>query len=178
MIITCINCSKNFNVDSTLIPEKGRLLQCNACNNEWFFKKENTNETNLKKEFDKSNKDDDSFETESPNKKTEFTEDESPETIKLLDKSIKNDFLINKVSPKEIKKINKDGSLKKDLIKDIKNYNILGKMIVFIISFIALIIIIDTFKSPIGKIVPNIEFLLYNLYETIKDFILFFNDLI
>jgi hypothetical protein len=50
--------------------------------------------------------------------------------------------------------------------------------IVFAISFIALIIILDTFQVPIGKIVPNIEFILYNLYETIKDIGLFLKDLI
>ena len=40
MIITCKNCTKKFKVDSTVIPEKGRLLQCNSCNHKWFFKKE------------------------------------------------------------------------------------------------------------------------------------------
>ena len=49
-----------------------------------------------------------------------------------------------------------------------KSYNILGLTIVFIISFIAIIIVLDTFKYPIGKFVPNIEFVLYNLYESIK----------
>ena len=51
-------------------------------------------------------------------------------------------------------------------------------IIVFIISFTALIILIDTFKLPISVIFPNIEFLLYNLYESIMDIKLFINDLI
>ena len=38
MIITCENCNKNFDVDSTLIPENGRLLQCSACDHKWFYK--------------------------------------------------------------------------------------------------------------------------------------------
>ena len=67
----------------------------------------------------------------------------------------------------------KDKNLKKN-----KKFNILNLTIVFIISFIALIIILDTFKSPLEKIFPNIEFLLYNLYETIYDIVLFFKDLI
>ena len=37
MIISCENCNKNFEVDSDLIPEKGRLLQCNACDHKWFY---------------------------------------------------------------------------------------------------------------------------------------------
>ena len=40
MIINCDNCNKNFDIDSSLIPEKGRLLQCNACDHKWFFKRE------------------------------------------------------------------------------------------------------------------------------------------
>ena len=65
-----------------------------------------------------------------------------------------------------------------EIHKDKKNYNILGVITVFIISFIALIIVLDTFKGPISKIVPNIEFLLYNLYETINDIELFLRDLV
>ena len=40
MIITCNNCNKKFDIDSTLIPVKGRLLQCAGCDHKWFFKKE------------------------------------------------------------------------------------------------------------------------------------------
>ena len=42
---------------------------------------------------------------------------------------------------------------------------------------IALIVIVDTFKSPISIIIPNIEYILYNLFESIKDIILFIKDL-
>jgi len=55
---------------------------------------------------------------------------------------------------------------------------ILNILVVTIISFVAFIIIVDTFKYPIGKIVPNVEFILYNLYESIKDISLFIRDLI
>ena len=61
-----------------------------------------------------------------------------------------------------------------EIIATIKILNI---FIVAIISFVAFIIIVDTFKYPIGKIVPNIEFILYNLYESIKDISLFIKDL-
>ena len=59
-----------------------------------------------------------------------------------------------------------------------KNFKILNIFIVAVISFAAFIIILDTFKYPIGKIVPNFEFILYNLYESIKDISLFIRDLI
>ena len=39
MIVQCNNCHKMFDLDANLIPEEGRLLQCSACNNTWFFKK-------------------------------------------------------------------------------------------------------------------------------------------
>ena len=38
MIISCENCNKNFEVDSALIPDNGRLLQCSACDHKWFYK--------------------------------------------------------------------------------------------------------------------------------------------
>ena len=59
----------------------------------------------------------------------------------------------------------------------VKN-NILNLIIVFIISTIGIIILVDTFKSPISIVIPNIELILFNLYETIKDIILFFQDLL
>ena len=41
MIIECINCNKKFEVNSDLIPEEGRNIQCGSCNHLWFFKKDN-----------------------------------------------------------------------------------------------------------------------------------------
>ena len=58
-----------------------------------------------------------------------------------------------------------------------KNFKILNIFIVAIISSVAFIIIVDTFKYPIKKIFPNIELILYNLYESIKDISLFIRDL-
>jgi len=49
---------------------------------------------------------------------------------------------------------------------------------VFIISFAALIILLDTFKNQLSSIIPNIDLILNNLYETLKDIYLFFKDLI
>ena len=37
MIIECINCNKVFEVNSELIPENGRTIQCGSCNHVWFF---------------------------------------------------------------------------------------------------------------------------------------------
>ena len=170
MIITCNNCNKKFNIDSSLIPDKGRLLQCASCDHKWFFKKEALENTispinedtsidnvNI---FDQNNSsiNDDESVLDTPNDEVEV---DLEEDIKQ-----KNEININE----SLKENNKP--------KKQKNFKILNIFIVTIISFIAFIIIVDTFKYPIGKIVPNIEFMLYNLYESIKDISLFIRDLI
>ena len=38
MIIQCVNCNKNFEVDSSLIPENGRNIQCGSCDHIWFYR--------------------------------------------------------------------------------------------------------------------------------------------
>ena len=47
-----------------------------------------------------------------------------------------------------------------------------------IISFIALILILETFKVQLSLIIPNIEIILDNLYLSINDVKLFILDLI
>ena len=39
MIIVCPKCKTKFDIEDSLIPEKGRLLLCSSCDNKWFFKK-------------------------------------------------------------------------------------------------------------------------------------------
>ena len=82
-----------------------------------------------------------------------------------------------------IKNFSKDISEKENTVtkeKTIQNNrkstHFLNIILVFVLSFVALIILVDTFKFQIAKIFPNIEFVLYNLYESIKDVFLFFND--
>ena len=180
MIIKCNNCNKNFNIDSSLIPEKGRLLQCSACDHKWFFKKEIKERSvpivkikDIANEAEPLKEEVGSLETETP---------ETPETIELLDRvtddvpAIENISIQNNNETEEISSEDKVPYVKKPANKKI--YNLLALTIVFIISFIAIIIVLDTFQKPISTFVPNIEFILYNLYETINDIVLFFSDLI
>ena len=177
MFIKCNNCKKNFDIDSSLIPEKGRLLQCNACNHKWFFKNEIIKKTDPMIKIKAI-----------PDEPTPFKENvisvetESPKTIELLDRVTEDSSIVKKIS---IPKNNETGLIRREdkepnikISKNIKNYNILGLSIIFIISFIALIIVLDTFQKPISIYLPNIEFILYSLYETIDDIVLFFSDLI
>ena len=71
-----------------------------------------------------------------------------------------------------------DTSSKKKEIIENKKIGVLNIIIVFIISFVALIILIETFKDPISIYIPNIEFILNSLHEILRDIILFFKDLI
>ena len=169
MIITCNNCNKKFDIDSTLIPDKGRLLQCASCDHKWFFKKEvlekkispiNEDTSDNVNIFDQNNSSINDEESVSgiPNDEVEVNlEEETKEKIEIN---------IDEV-PQENTKPKKQ-----------KNFKILNIFVVIIISFVAFIIIVDTLKYPIGKIVPNVEFILYNLYESIKDISLFIRDLI
>ena len=175
MIITCDNCNKNFNIDSGLIPENGRLLQCSVCDHKWFFKKEIKEESLpiIKDIVD---------ELEPLKKEPIRVETETLETIELLDK-VTDDFPLtenisiqNNNETKKISKKDKTPNIKTSTNK--KSYNILSLTIIFIITFIAIILVLDTFQKPISIVVPNIEIVLYNLYESIKDFVLFFKDLI
>jgi len=170
MIITCNNCNKKFDIDSNLISDKGRLLQCASCDHKWFFKKEVLESTvspidegitidsvNI---FDQNNS--------SINKEESVSEAPKDEVEVDLEEEIKEKIGIN---------INESTQVNTKPKKP-KNFKILSIIIVAIISFVAFIIIVDTFKNPIGKIVPNIEFILYNLYESIKDISLFIRNLI
>ena len=57
-------------------------------------------------------------------------------------------------------------------------WKLLSYILVVIISLIALILILDTFKIQIYNFFPRLEIFLFSLYETLKDIQLFIKDLI
>jgi len=181
MIITCINCNKKFNIDSNLIPNMGRLLQCASCDHKWFFKNEVLKNTLNPIVRDIDNVSVDIFNQNNPSNNDEINPSNILKEVIEVDteEEIGKEIVINTEEESEkITEVNKDENtavIAKP--KKQKNFKILFIIIVAIISFVALIIIVDTFKFPIGKIVPNIEFILYNLYESIKDISLFIKDL-
>ena len=169
MIITCNNCNKKFDIDSNLIPDKGRLLQCASCDHKWFFKKEALENMVSPIDEDISIDSINIFDQNSSLTNEEESVSDAPndEVEVDLEKETKEKIKINiDESPQVNTKPKKQ-----------KNFKILNIFIVAIISSVGFIIIVDTFKYPIGKIVPNIEFILYNLYESIKDISLFIKDL-
>ena len=153
MIIKCEQCNKKFEIESTLIPEKGRLLQCSSCTHQWFYKKDILEETEvvIKKQDIK-------------NKKNEPPVEE-----------INNIKVFEDLAPSKKKKRKHSY---KSIQTENKKISFLNVILVFIISIIALIVLLDTFKSPISLMIPNIEFILESLYETLKDILLFIQDLL
>ena len=181
MIITCNNCNKKFDLDSNLIPDMGRLLQCASCDHKWFFKKEVLDKTVSPIVKDIDNDSISIFDHNNhPNDDKINPLDLNREEIELntkkeLDEKIEIDRE-EEVKKKTLVNINDDISAKSKPRYQ-KKFKVLNVFIIAIISFVAFIIIIDTFKYPIGKIVPSVEFILYNLYESIKDISLFIRDL-
>ena len=147
MIIVCPSCGKNFDVDESLIPGKGRLLKCGSCDQTWFFNK------NI-----------------------------SEQTKPIIDKPIKQKKILyedENIDKAETNAPIKSGS---ELVKYKPKYDFtfgkfLSYMIVSIITFVSIIIVLDTFKDSLGNIFPNLELILYNLFETLRDLILFAKDL-
>jgi predicted Zn finger-like uncharacterized protein len=161
MIIQCINCKKKFEVQSSLIPDTGRNIQCGSCNHTWFYKPINEIISKKIPETDKSDNNDQLIPIKQP-------------IIDInKDKNTNDEIFINN------KNISENDQIKK--LSKTKKFFSLGKLlsyvIVSIISFISIIIILDTFKSSLNNIFPNLELVLYNLFETIKDIILFIKNL-
>ena len=160
MIIDCIQCDKKFEVNASLIPDGGRTIQCGSCNHVWFYKpkiEQSKNEISSPKSNDDilENKKDDqdnekSSKTEETNNLEKFTNAE-PFSHELINENKKTTFNISKF---------------------------LSYFLVFLITFIALIIVLDTFKTPLSRIIPGLEIFLYNFFETLKDLYLFIKNLL
>ena len=164
MIITCPNCNKQFKIDNSLIPDEGRDLQCGSCNHIWFYNiQEKNNEVlELKREIISED-----IESKAENKEDKIEEKQQPEEI--IKTEINN------------KKKEKNSDNQKNTTTHKKTENNGGKffsyLIVFIISFVALIIFLDTLKNPLINVFPGLEIILFNLFETLQDIKLFIIDL-
>jgi len=163
MIIECPACSKKFNIDEKLIPNEGRLLKCGNCDHTWFFK----NEENIKIEAETI-------------KINEIEENKSEINIEPVDVPIKQTKKIRK-------KISKKSSTKESTSKELvsidkssvsRENNIIKKIFLIIISIIAFILLIDTFKNQISVIFPGIVQMSDSLYLVINDLKLFIKDLV
>ena len=162
MIITCPSCKKKFNIDINLIPAEGRNLQCGSCDHIWFYKKEDPIAETLQINEDISI--------------NENEESDNSDDDKSNDQEIKQPVKENKKSKSELSAV-KETEGKPELVEKTQSTKFFSYLIVFIISLGALIILLDTLKAPLINIFPGLEFLLFNLYETLKDIKLFIIDL-
>ena len=166
MIISCPNCNKKFKIDQNLIPISGRLLQCSNCKHKWHFKIEKKDET-----------DDGSFEPEKVILKNKN------EDIKV--NSIENDSLIEEnLKKKELKKkekvVKKTKKIKQNINQNKKEkpVGLLNMIIIIIISFVAIVIVLDTFRIELSKYMPFLNPILNSFNEIIADINSFIKDLI
>ena len=152
---------KKFNIDINLIPAEGRNLQCGSCDRVWFYKKEE-------------------LISETPQVNEDIAIKEKEDSDKLNDDKSKHQLIKQPVENEKVKSklstINETENKSKE-IKKTKSSKLFSYLIVFIISLGALIILLDTLKTPLVNIFPGLEVLLFNLYETLKDIKLFIIDL-
>ena len=162
MIIKCPCGKKKFNIDINLIPKEGRDLQCGSCDRVWFYKKQDSNSEPLTINED-------------------IVINETAESDKINDNKysdivIKQSAEENNNEKSELLAIQKTDN-KNKVTKQTQNNKFFSYLIVFIISLGALIILLDTLKTPLINIFPGLEQVLFNLYETLKDIKLFIIDL-
>ena len=151
MIITCEKCSKKFNLEDSLIPDEGRELQCGSCNHKWFFKK---NEGSIKLENELS--------------KNIPTGNDINVDYSNIEKT--NTIIEKKLEARKVEV--------QDINRNKKNPKIIKNSLVLIISIVALIVLLDTFKFQLNSYIPKLDLILNNLYESLKDISLFFKDLV
>ena len=153
MIISCEKCNKKFELADNLMPSTGRLLQCGSCSYQWHYIPESKIEL--------------VNEVKDNVKKTD-------QVKKTLQKPIKKK--IEKRKTIENQNIHQSYSEESETRK--RKIGFFSFLLVTIISLVSLVIILDTFKLQLSSIIPNIDFYLVSLYDTLKDIFLFFTDLL
>ncbi len=164
MIISCPNCNKQFQIDNALIPDEGRNLQCGSCNHVWFYEIKEVNNEVLKLNEEIVSND---IEVKSEYKKEKIEEKKQP--LEKINAEINNE--------KKEKNLEKQKNKTTSKNTENKGGKFFSYLIVFILSFVALIILLDTLKTPLIKVFPGLEILLFNLFETLQDIKLFIIDL-
>ena len=152
MIIQCENCNKKFEIQDNLIPDDGRLLECGSCAHQWHYtpitKLELTDEVPIKDE-----------------PADELIVKKTKKKSKIIEKIDEND------ADNEIDHTNENITTKK------KNISFINFLLVGIISFVAIVILVDTFKNQIAYVIPNISLYINELHEILRDIFLFIADL-
>ena len=109
------------------------------------------------------------FKFENEKKAVEEEEIHIDETVN--DSQVKTSFEENIIEDEKENTNNVENKIKES------NLNYFKIILVAIISFVAFIIILDTFKNLLTSIFPNIKIILDNLYQSLHDIKLFMLDL-
>ena len=153
MIIQCENCNKKFEIQDSLIPDEGRLLECGSCAHHWHYrpitKLELTDEVQIKDE---------------PTKQL-IVKKKAKKIPKIKKKVYEND------ADNEIDQTDENITTKE------KNISFINFLLVGIISFVAIVVLVDTFKNQIAYVIPNINLYINDLHEILRDIFLFIADL-
>ena len=107
-----------------------------------------------------------------------FTEATEPIILEETISAINENFNNNEQNETDDKKVNEIKLKFSNLNLGAFFIKTLAYFIVSIITLTAFVIILDTFKSPLSGIFPNLELYLFNLIEILKDVKFFIKDLI
>ena len=168
MIIDCPNCNKKFKIDVKLIPVNGRLLQCSNCKHRWHYDLPKDQNIILKLS------------------KEEISEDNANVNLIKTNPSKSNDEINSKIKKKHKVKKTRKKKIKEneievsDNIVEPKNTSrsLFNILLILIITFVALILVLDTFKNNLSNYFPFLISALDNFYEIIFDISSFIKDLI
>ena len=156
MIITCPCQKKQFKSDRSLIPNEGRELQCGSCERVWFYKPQNESENSL------------NLNNNISTNKTEQNNEVQEKNLEISKPSQQEKIIDTKIETENLKNAERPSGKKSKLF---------SYLIVLIISFVALIILVDTLKTPLINVFPGLEVILFDLFETLQDIKLFIIDL-
>ena len=148
---------------SDAVPEDGRDLKCGSCDHVWLYKVEDVSSIPL-----------------TLNENVHNNEIELDEIEKKIDNEYTKDQLVSKKITDKEKKTKRIIEKQKSISEDENRNNgskFFSYLIVFIITLIALVILVDTLKTPLINTFPSLEVILFNLFETLKDIKLFIIDL-
>ena len=159
MIIQCENCNKKFEIQDKLIPDDGRLLECGSCAHQWHYtpitKLELTDEVQIKTD--------------------EVQIKDEPAEQLIVKKTKKKSKIIKKIYENDAD--NEIGQTNENIATKEKNISFINFLLVGIISFVAIVILVDTFKNQIAYVIPNISLYINELHEILRDIFLFIADL-
>jgi len=181
MIISCIKCQKKFSVDDKLIPELGRILECGSCLHQWHYipvllinKNIDTNKTEgiIKNDepviFDKKT-----------NEKKIIPDVDNNNNKNSIPNFENDNVQVEPVNVNaQVEPVNDNVQVEPVIENKKKKSNFLNKLLVIIITFVAVIIILDTFRDQLLSIFPSLDLYLNSLYNVLTDIFLFVTNLI